>query len=309
MVLMNDLYQSRVEREVTILKRPDPVVYSGEAEQFEPVLSETQLAAYRRDGFLFLPSLFSAEEARIFREESGRLAQNRPLRLREEAILEPGGEALRSVFMVHRLNALYERLAADQRLVKAARQLLGSEVYLHQSRLNLKPGFSGKEFYWHSDFETWHIEDGMPQMRALSCSVLLHENNEFNGPLLLVPGSHMSYISCVGETPPEHYKASLRRQEYGVPDESSVRLMVERGGLCAIKGPPGSAVLFDCNALHASNSNISPYSRSNLFLVYNSVENRLGRPRSGQAPRPEYIAAREHVRAVTPLAPDYSRWV
>src|SRR3546814_10756649 len=44
------------------------------------------------------------------------------------------------------------------------------------SRLNYKPGFKGKEFYWHSDFETWHVEDGMPQMRALSMSILLAEN-------------------------------------------------------------------------------------------------------------------------------------
>jgi len=44
--------------------------------------------------------------------------------------------------------------------------------------------------------------------------------------------------------------------------------------------------------MHGSNSNISPYPRSNVFMVYNSVDNRLEEPFSGQQPRPPYIAER-----------------
>jgi ectoine hydroxylase len=199
------------------------------------------------------------------------------------------------------LSSAFNRLVADARLVNVARQILGSEVYVHQSRLNLKPGFSGKEFYWHSDFETWHVEDGMPRMRALSCVILLTENNEFNGPLMLIPGSHMHYISCVGQTPLDHYKQSLKKQEYGVPDQASLRFLVERGGIQAPKGQAGSVVFFDCNAMHGSNSNISPFPRSNLFFVYNSVDNALRAPRSGLLPRPEFIASRQQTAAILPL--------
>src|SRR3546814_3951459 len=83
----------------------------------------------------------------------------------EEAITEPGSDAVRSIFRVHELSDMLGRLASDPRLIHVARQILGSEVYMHQSRANMKPGFKGKEFYWHSDFETWHVEDGMPRMR------------------------------------------------------------------------------------------------------------------------------------------------
>jgi ectoine hydroxylase len=44
--------------------------------------------------------------------------------------------------------------------------------------------------------------------------------------------------------------------------------------------------------MHGSNGNITPWPRSNLFLVYNSVENALEAPFSGQAPRPPHIASR-----------------
>lgn len=133
----------------------------------------------------------------------------------------------------------------------------------------------------------------MPRMRALSCSIALEENFHYNGPLLLLPGSHQSFVSCVGQTPDSHYKQSLRKQEYGVPDQDSLRLLVERHGIDTMIGPAGTVVLFDCNTMHGSNGNITPLPRSNVFMVYNSVNNRLIAPFSGQQPRPDYIASRE----------------
>jgi ectoine hydroxylase len=59
-----------------------------------------------------------------------------------------------------------------------------------------------------------------------------------------------------------------------------------------VTGEPGSAVLFDCNAMHGSSNNITPYPRTNLFVVYNSVENALMEPFAAPAPRPEFIASR-----------------
>lgn len=173
-------------------------------------------------------------------------------------------------------------------------------MYIHQSRINLKPGFTGKEFYWHSDFETWHMEDGMPRMRALSCSIALTENNEFNGPLMLIPGSHKKYIVCAGETPENNYKQSLSAQYIGVPDPAIITELVKEDGIVAPKGKPGSVTFFECNAMHGSNGNISPYPRANAFFVYNSVENTLVEPYCGLKPRPEHIAVREDFAPLKP---------
>lgn len=157
-------------------------------------------------------------------------------------LLEPGSTNVRSIFRVHMLSDLVDRLVRDPRLLDLARTILGSDVYVHQSRANLKPGFRGKEFYWHSDFETWHVEDGMPAMRAISCSVLLTDNDDTNGPLMLMPGSQKYFISCVGETPDNHYKESLKKQEYGVPDDDSLRFLAKQCGIKTIKARAGSVV-------------------------------------------------------------------
>jgi ectoine hydroxylase len=180
----------------------------------------------------------------------------------------------------------------DPRIGDVARQILGGDVYVHQSRVNFKPAFEGKSFPWHSDFETWHLEDGMPRMRALSVSLLLSPNVVQNGPLMLIPGSHRRFVRCVGETPDEHFRQSLRKQEFGVPDEASLTTLTNEHGLTSAVGPSGTVVFFDCNVMHGSSSNITPFPRHNVFLVYNSVENRVVAPFGGTPPRPTFLAER-----------------
>lgn len=303
MVLVSDVYQSRTDNEAAIILRQDPVVYPGSCARDEFALSEHQLRSYSKNGFIQLRGLLSEAKAGDLLREAHSIVAASARAGRPEAVFEPDGREVRSIFRAHRLSEMFNHLMRDGRLLDVARQILGSDVYIHQSRINLKPGFAGKEFYWHSDFETWHVEDGMPRMRAVSCVVLLTENNEFNGPLMLVPGSHMHYISCIGRTPRDHYRKSLRKQEYGVPDPTSLSFLIERGGVQSTKGPAGSVVFFDCNAMHGSNSNISPFPRANLFCVYSSVENHLEAPRHGLQPRPEFIAARDDVALLERVAP------
>jgi len=152
-------------------------------------------------------------------------------RSRDDVITEPGGDEVRSLFRLHRTNDLFRSVCQDPRLVEVVRQLLGSDVYVQQSRINYKPGFSGKEFFWHSDFETRHMEDGLPRMRTISVSLALTENDEFNGPLMLIPGSQEYYVRCVGETPERHFKQSLKRQRIGVPSPAALPRLADRGGI------------------------------------------------------------------------------
>lgn len=302
---ISDIYESRLERDAAIIVRRDPVIYAEGDFPAPASLSEDDLHDYQRDGFLFLPEVFSLNEVSALRTEAERMARDPLISKRRECIIEPDSDAVRSIFMTHKLSKMMAQLAQDQRLVNIAQYILGSEVYLHQTRVNLKPEFEGKEFYWHSDFETWHTEDGMPEMRAISFSVLLTENNEFNGPLFLIPGSHQYFISCVGRTPEDNFKQSLQRQVYGTPDQDSLKILISTGGIRSMTGPPGSVVIFDCNTMHGSNGNISPYPRTNIFMVYNSVHNCLHDPRFGLQARPEHIATRDDIHPIKPAKFDF----
>jgi len=282
-------YPTRVEGEPRTVPRLDPVVW-GPADQGP--LAPQDVQRYDHDGFLALDELLSAGEVAELRAEVERLVAAAPAG-DERWIRERGGTAVRSIFEVHRLSPVFAALAADERVAGLARQVLGSDVYVHQSRVNRKPGYRGKEFYWHSDFETWHAEDGMPLMRAVSVSISLTRNEAWNGSLLVIPGSHRRFVGCAGATPSDHYRSSLSAQEYGVPSDEALRELVDEGGIAAVTGEPGSAVVFDCNTMHGSNGNITPFDRCNVFLVYNSVHNELVEPFAAPVPRPTFIAARE----------------
>jgi ectoine hydroxylase len=287
---LHDAYPTRAASEPEFIKRVDPVVWGGPEDG--PLTAE-QLEQFERDGCLIVEGVFSEDEVDEFNTRLDEMSRDPQVKSDEGTITEPESDEVRSVFDVHVRDPLFRRTAADPRVADIARQVLASQVYIHQSRINFKPGFAGKEFWWHSDFETWHAEDGMPRMRALSASITLTDNHEVNGPLMVVSGSHRTFVSTVGETPDDHYKASLKRQQIGVPDEESLERLINRGEILTMTGKAGSVVFFDCNVMHASAGNITPFPRSNVFLVYNSVENTLEQPFAASRPRPGFLASRD----------------
>ncbi len=288
-----DLYPTRVADEPALLERPDPVVAASAYEPGAGPLSADQVRDFDRDGFLLVEDLFSLEESRRFLAELHRLAADDELRDQDHVITERGTDEVRSIFAIHQVSELFAGMARDPRLADVVRQLHGADVTLHQTRVNFKPGFTGKEFFWHSDFETWHAEDGMPTPRAISASIALTDNTEHNGPLMVLPGSHREFVSCVGATPEDNHRQSLKAQVAGTPDEDSLTTLAARYGIVAPKGLTGSVVFFDSNLMHGSNGNITPFARSNAFFVYNHADNVLQEPFAAPAPRPEHIAHRQ----------------
>ncbi|MCH4565397.1 MULTISPECIES: ectoine hydroxylase [Halomonas] len=299
MITRLDPYPTRVKEYREPFRRLDPIVHARNQRRWEGPLDEVALSRYERDGFLWFEGFFSKDRIDPFFAELREMANDEELMRSEQVIQDPNSGAIRSVFGMHEISELFDRLTRDPRILGMVRQLLGSEVYIHQSRINDKYGFQGSGFDWHSDFETWHSEDGMPRMRAVSASLMLTDNNEFNGPLMLIPGSHRLFVPCVGETPEMNWTESLKAQRLGVPDQDALAMLAENGGIQAPKGPAGSLLLFECNTLHASNENMSPWPRSNLFFVYNSVDNILVEPYAAPAPRPEFLGTRRNIEPLT----------
>jgi ectoine hydroxylase len=286
----HDLYPTRLGTPAAPSDRQDPVVW-GSAE--DGPMDAATLQGYDEKGYLSIESLVTPDEVEAFRAELRRLSEDPTVRADERTIVERESQEVRSVFEVHKVSEVFAKIANDPRVVGRARQLLGSDVYIHQSRVNFKPGFEGKEFGWHSDFETWHAEDGMPRMRAVSISISLTDNYSFNGPLMIMPGTHKTFVSCVGETPDDNYKSSLVQQKAGTPDRDTLTKMAEEHGIDVLEGKAGGATMFDSNCMHASNGNVTPFARSNVFIVYNSVENACVEPFAAKKPRPEFIGARD----------------
>ncbi|MFJ8917631.1 ectoine hydroxylase [Amycolatopsis sp. NPDC102389] len=286
---VDDSYPTRISGKPEHLPRTHPTVWGTEA---DGPLDAATLANHETRGYTVVDQLLSPGEVQTYWQELVRMSSG-DHRDDERVITEAKTGEVRSIFDVHETSELIAELVRDPRVLDRARQILGSEVYIHQSRVNYMPGFKGTGFYWHSDFETWHAEDGMPVPRAVSCSIALTDNYPFNGGLMVMPGSQRTFVQCAGETPEDNYKSSLKEQRVGVPSEDDITRLAAEYGIDQFTGQAGSALWFDSNVMHGSSNNITPYPRSNIFLVFNSVENALREPFAAIEPRPAFIAGRD----------------
>ncbi|MPZ82020.1 MAG: ectoine hydroxylase [Actinophytocola sp.] len=280
-----DPYPTRISGDPELLDRIEPTVWAtGTAGPIDPA----GLAAHDSRGFSVHHDLLSPAEVNAFRHELDRLAADRARR----GVITEDGE-VRTIFAAHRESPLIAELVRDPRVLDRARQILGSEVYVHQSRATYLAAFEGRGHYWHSDFETWHAEDGMRAPRAVSMSIALTDHHPFNGGLMMMPGSHRTFVPCAGGTPPEHYRTPLMDHEIGLPSAENLTSLASAYGIEQFTAPAGSAVMYDANLMHGSGNNITPFPRSHIFLVFNSVDNALEEPFGGDPPRPTYVASRD----------------
>ncbi len=252
-------------------------------------LTPTQLEQFERDGYLFFPSLFSPEEIKVLTDAVPALyAQRRPENVREKS-----GDVVRTNFAAHLYSAPFARLARHPRMVKPVEQIFGEPLYMHQFKINGKMAFDGDVWQWHQDYGTWKNDDWMPEARAMNVAIFLDAVNEFNGPLMFIPGSHKLGVLEAG------HDVTTTSYPLWTIDHDTISKLVARArigaqgeagreGIVAPKGPAGSMILFHGCLVHASTSNLSPWNRVSVYLSLCAVSNHIRRFK-----RPGYIAHRD----------------
>lgn len=121
-------------------------------------LDAAMIERYRRDGFLLLPPEYLTQTVfdTITAVVPQLLAEDSPRR-----ILERDETTVRSVYGVHQTDSVMAALPRLHALLGAARQILGDDVYVHQSKINLKAPFAGDQWEWHQDYIYWLQSDGL----------------------------------------------------------------------------------------------------------------------------------------------------
>jgi ectoine hydroxylase len=229
------------------------------------ILTGKQIHAYRNDGYLLVPDLFSAKAIALLRDEVPKLVAED----RESIIREVDGKTVRSILNPHLYNDLFDRLCRHEKLIEPVMQLVGSQVYIFQSILNVKRAFDGSQWQWHQDYPTYKIDDKMAEPRAVNALIFVDDVTEFNGPIMMVPGSQNH------ETEIPDVDTSVTTFPHGrYPDVEWVKPVMAMNGIVAPKGRRGSVVFMDLLTVHGSGPNMSPWHRSVLSLTLNSVENK-----------------------------------
>ena len=240
-------------------------------------LSLQQIEFFEREGWLFLPELFTQEEVDFLAREAVNIYDaNRPEVWREKS------GAPRTAFAAHLYNEAFRLLGAHPRMIDPIEQVFGEKVYMHQFKINAKAAFTGDVWQWHQDYGTWKRDDGMPEPRAMNIAIFLDEVMPINGPLMLVPRSQTAGVLNAS------HDTTTTSYPLWTLDEETVTRLVKQGGIVAPTGKAGGLLMFHGNLVHGSAGNITPYPRKIVYLTLNAVSNYIRTPT-----RPDYIAHRD----------------
>lgn len=221
-------------------------------------LSQNQLETYRRDGYVTLRQLFDHEEIDLLREAA---KQDHEIAQHASERNDGEGGSIRLSLWNHPGEGIYGMFARCHRVVDAAEQILGGEVYHYHSKMIMKEPKVGGAWAWHQDYGYWY-QNGILFPLLTSVMIAVDPATRENGCLKVIRGSHqMGRVDHV-----------LKGDQAGA-DDARVGQALARLELDECKMEPGDAIFFDCNLLHRSDRNHSENPRWSMICCYNAARN------------------------------------
>ena len=244
------------------------------------VWSERELRDFNENGFAVVRGLLDPSElAELKRHLPDVLSGSDDDGMHRER--ERSG-AVRQVYLAHRHSPVFRALAHSRKVAGPAQQILGDEVYIWHSKINVKDALEGTVWLWHQDYGYWTLDGVDPQI--VSVMILLDRATINNGSLMVVPGSHRwGMLDHYSDTVTTSYKQWCIKPEV-------LRGKLREEQIQYVTGEPGDALFFDCNLVHGSGHNMSPLPRNTFIVAYNSIRNK---PRPTSDPRPDWVVSRE----------------
>lgn len=225
---------------------------------------------YALDGFAAMPEFlhFSKDDINsVLAKMNSKIAEEHPSIVREEV----SG----SVRAVHGYE--YDHLQDMMvKLRKAACEIIGcSDAYIHQYRINIKRAITGGNWKPHRDFDFWHMEDGMLVPEAVLFHVCITDHTCDNGPIMVVPGSHL-----VEETPNTIVSKNDSKDWKKCFAEKDLKYQINQDNVekatrrpVPLVGEKGSVYAMHPLLWHFSEKNESNTDRILLSVIYNSIDN------------------------------------
>ena len=220
------------------------------------MLTADQIAFYRKNGYLVCKEFFTpADMDSVRRELDVLIERSRSVTSNNELFdLEDTHSAeqpqVRRIKHPDRHMKSVGSLLRGERLVGAVSQLLGPNIRMQMTKLNMKTAGVGSPVEWHQDwaFVPFTNDD------LLAVGVMIDDVTEENGPLLVIPGSHKGPIHnhhCEGR-----FCGAINPAAEGLDVGQAVKLI----------GPAGSISLHHVRTVHGSALNNSNKDRRLLLF-------------------------------------------
>lgn len=220
------------------------------------MITDAQVETYRRDGFIVVGDLVTAADLAAMRQVIAELVAGASTVETHTGVydLEPGhtpaAPRVRRIKAPHKVHKTFDALVRSPAVIEVLHRLIGADLRLHGSKLNMKAAKYGSPVEWHQDWAFYpHTNDDL-----LAIGVMLDDMDLENGPLLVTPGSHRGPVF-------DHHGEDGRFA--GLIDPAGIAREIDLA--VPLTGRAGSMSFHHVRALHGSALNTSNRSR-NLLL-------------------------------------------
>ncbi|MGC1494231.1 MAG: phytanoyl-CoA dioxygenase family protein [Sulfitobacter sp.] len=218
-------------------------------------LNAEHVTHYANNGYLLLENQIPEEwlaqirsEITRFEVEAATLSASTD-RLDLEDSHTPENPRLRRIKLPHVISDVMRDLMTSDHVLAPARDLIGPNLRLHTSKLNMKSAGYGAAVEWHQDYAFYpHTNDDI-----LAIGICIDDMADENGPLMVYPGSHKGPVF-------DHhvdgvFAGAILPEDNGLNPKDVIKLT----------GPAGSVSIHHGRIVHGSALNTSANPRRILF--------------------------------------------
>jgi ectoine hydroxylase-related dioxygenase (phytanoyl-CoA dioxygenase family) len=226
-------------------------------------LTDEQVQAYRREGFIVIPSVFSADELQRIDQLITDMAKSaiasgdysRVMELEPDSI-KTENPVPRRIYNPYEQHEAFRGMASDPRVLDRIESLIGPNIAIHHSKLNMKPAKVGSVVEWHQDLAYFpHTNDDL-----VTTLIYLDDATEENGCLQVMARHHTHYF------------------DHTLPDGTFAGMITEPiedgrfGKPINLPAPAGSVIFMHCITPHSSLPNRSSKPRRTLIYEYRAMD-------------------------------------
>ncbi len=226
------------------------------------MLTAEQVDFYNENGYLMVPDALTPKEVAELRHMVDEIVAGASKVTTHTDIydLEDGHTAsaprVRRIKTPHKHFDYFKRLVRNPRLTAMLAALIGPNIRLHGSKLNMKSAGYGAPVEWHQDWAFYpHTNDDV-----LATGILLDDCDIENGPMLMIPGSHR------GPLYDHHSDGAFCGAITGELNQ------IDFGKAVPLTGKAGSMSIHHARTLHGSAQNTSTKPRRLLLFEYAAAD-------------------------------------
>jgi len=213
---------------------------------------------YFRNGFAVEENLVDADSIKELNAEIDRIIKGNTLQRHNKMALEmepnqePEGNSVRRIYAPCQHYRHFRDLSVSDRILDRVQALIGENILLHYSKLNMKPPSVGTKIKWHQDYPFYPLTNS----KALALLIYLEDATRENGCLNVIPTN--GSLKVYDHTEQGYFVGTI-------PDTTALNESV------SLEGTAGTGIFMNCLTPHSSAQNTSSKGRRTLIIGYRST--------------------------------------